>query len=510
MSEPSSISKLKESIANLKTAIDEYSLAVEKKIEELKAAKGLAENTVALSKEEQEKIKVEIADITNQKTTLIDVLETKETELDNAIEENRKIGEEMKTLTGKLELKDLDLKAHTDELVAQQDEINRLNTNIAGKEREADQLRDELNTLQAASIEEQRINADAIAAKDKKIQEIRDENAALSAEQQIEIERLNQEKTDLETANSSAIEENNAEIARLKTEYNTRENELNTSIEEFRKATSEATETINKLQSDLEKSTTATADEKEKNKTLLSEIIKKQTKLAEQTNKIKEANDAVIAMQSQINDLQSKQEDLTSQHSDCKEKMDELNREIEEANKKINELQELVEGNTRGLNASNPSGDFDNDDNEEESTAPSNPDTKLDDNFGIEGTVFHPLGSPYQENGKWYIKLKGENSKETTIPYNKDTELPQNDETGASGIIINWSKDYSDDSFIKKSRPKGSEPGSSGEQRQKYTVKGGRRRKASKTMKNSAKKHTSNKRNTKRKHKHHKKQTYKR
>jgi hypothetical protein len=43
-----------------------------------------------------------------------------------------------------------------------------------------------------------------------------------------------------------------------------------------------------------------------------------------------------------------------------------------------------------------------------------------------------------------------------------------------------------------------------------FTVKGGRKRKASKTIKNTIKKHVSNKRNTKRKNKHHKKQTYKR
>jgi chromosome segregation ATPase len=359
MSEPSSISKLKESIENLTTAINEYSLAVEKKIEELKTAKGLAETTVALSKEEQEKIKLEIDSITNQKTILIKDLETKEAELGNAIEENRNFGQEMKTLTGKLEFKDLDLQKRTEELKAQEDEVTRLNITIADKQLKADQLRDELNTLQEASIEEQRINADAITEKDNKIQAIRDENATLSTEQQREIERLNLEKTDLETANSSAIEKKDAEITRLKTEYNTRENELNTSIEEVRKVNDEASETINKLQSDLEKSTTATADEKEKNKTLLKEIIKKQIQLTEQSKQIEKSNDAVISMQSQIDDLQSKQHDLTSQHNDCQAKMVELNNQIEEANKKINELQAIVEGNTKKLNPTND--DFDND-----------------------------------------------------------------------------------------------------------------------------------------------------
>jgi hypothetical protein len=180
-------------------------------------------------------------------------------------------------------------------------------------------------------------------------------------------------------------------------------------------------------------------------------------------------------------------------------------------------LQKIVDGNTRDLNASNPSGDFHNDDNEEESTAPSNPDTKLDDNFGVapgsisnEGTVFHPLGEPYKENGASFIRLKAADGTETTIPYDETTKLPKGTYGKVkNGSKISWEKDE-DGNFIKTEVGFRNDKATGPPTTRKYTVKGGRRRKASKTTKNSAKKYGSNKRNTKRKHKHHKKQTYKR
>ena len=516
MAEPSSISKLKESIEKLKTAINEYSLAVEKKIEELKNAKGLAENTVAVSKEEQEKIKVEIEKTKVEKNALEGQLNTTETELVNAILENGRIGGEIVGLTGQLTMKDAELRTAAENLAAEQERIAALNTTIEEKQREFEQLRDQLDVLLQESIEEQIRNADEIVVKDNEIQKILETNKTLSDEQQNEIDRLNRERDALvnQNATSSAEQQKkDAEITRLQTTYNTKEAELNTSIDELLKANGETTETINKLQNDLAKSTTATAEEKEKNKTLLSEIIKKQNQLTEQSKQIEKANDAVIAMQSQIDGLQSKQHDLTSQHNDCQSKMVELNKQIEEANTKINELQAIVEGNTKGL-INNPNGDFDNDKDEEESSAPSNSATSLDTDFGVapgsisnEGIVFHPLGEPYKENGASLIRLKAADGKETTIPYDETTKLPKGTD-GKNGSKISWKRDGDD--FIKTEVgfKNGKETGSP--ITRKYTVKGGRMRKASKTVKKSAKKYGSNKRNTKRKHKQHKKQTYKR
>jgi hypothetical protein len=218
-------------------------------------------------------------------------------------------------------------------------------------------------------------------------------------------------------------------------------------------------------------------------------------------------------MQSQIDDLQSKQYDLTSQHNDCQAKMVELNKQIEEANTKINELQAIVEGNTKVLNASTPSGDFDFDNDEDEGESNTSA-TSLDTDFGVapgsisnEGTIFHPLGEPYKENGASFIRLKAADGKETTIPYDETTKLPKGTD-GKNGSKISWKRDGDD--FIKTEVGfrNGKETGSPSTR--KYTVKGGRKRKTSKTVKSTIKKHVSNKRNTKRKNKLHKKQTYRR
>jgi chromosome segregation ATPase len=459
MSDQSNINKLTDSISKLKTAIYEYSLAVEKKIAELKNAKSGAEFTVAQSEEEQQKIKEEIERTNVEKAALQDELNIKKETLTDLIVKNLQNGKDLEDSTKKLTIKDEELQGYIKELATQQEIIIRLNTAIEKQAQEAGQLKDQLIALQ----EKQITNDAAVAAKD------------------TEIVKLRQSK--------------DAEIIRLQNEYNTKETALKESINELQKANGESSEIINNLENDLAKSKTASIEEKENNKTLLINISEKQTQLTERSNQIKEANDLVANMQSQIDDLREKQSTLTAQHSNCQAIIAELNNKIEQANSKINELQKIVEGKTSVLNAND------------------------DDNFGVGITGVAPEPVLNTEptlvegpNGETKIQLKDElNNKIIAFPYDAETNLPKNDEDGSiTGSIIKWSKTIRPDGSTVYTKESTNKNDPTNKIVKKYTVKGGRKRKASKTIKNTIKKHVSNKRNTKRKNKHHKKQTYKR
>jgi chromosome segregation ATPase len=568
MSDQSSINKLTESISKLKTAIDEYSLAVEKKIEELKNAKSNAEFTVTQSEEQQERIEAEIEKTNVEKVALQDELNIKKEKLTELIVENLQNGKDIEDLTKKLTIKDEELQGYTKELAIQQEIIIRLNTAIEKQAQEAGQLKDQLIALQEKQItndaeiaakdneiqairntnaelsaeqqanidrliqekeslttqsatlsaEQQAIidrlnrekteleaqNAAAVAAKNNEILAIRNANATLSADQQSTIDRLTQEIIALETANSSAIsakdteivnlrQSKDAEIIRLQNEYNTKETVLKESINELQKANGESSEITNKLQDDIAKSTTATSEEKKKNKTLLVEIIKKQNQLTERSNQIKEANDLVANMQSQIDDLREKQSTLTAQHINCQAIIAELNNQIEQANIKINELQAIVEGKTSILNANN-------------------------DDFGVDITGVAPEPVFYTEpilvegaNGETKIRLKDKSNNHIDFPYDAETGLPKNDVDGSiTGFITKWSKTTRQDGSTVYTKESVKKNNPTNKIVKNFTVKGGRKRKASKTVKSTIKKHVSNKRNTKRRNKLHKKQTYRR
>ena len=200
-------------------------------------------------------------------------------------------------------------------------------------------------------------------------------------------------------------------------------------------------------------------------------------------------------MQSQIDDLREKQSTLTEQHSNCQAIIAELNNQIEQANIKINELQAIVEGKTSVLNAND------------------------DDNFGVDITrvasepVFYTEPTLVKgQNGETKIQLKDKlNNKIIDFPYDAETGLPKNDVDGSiTGFITKWRKTTRPDGstvYTKESTKKNDE---TNKIVKNLTVKGGRKRKASKTIKNTIKKHVSNKRNTKRRNKLHKKQTYRR
>jgi hypothetical protein len=570
MSDQSNINKLTESISKLTTAIDEYSLAVERKIAELKNAKSGAEFTVAQSEEDQKRIKAEIERTNVEKAALQDELNIKKETLTDLIVKNLQNGKDLEDLTKKFTIKDEELQEYTKELAIQQEIIIRLNTAIEKQAQEAGQLKDQLIALQEKQItndaavaekdneiqeirntnaelsadqqaninrliqekeslttqsatlsaEQQAIidilnrektdleaqNAAAVAVKNNKILAIRNANAALSADQQSTIDRLTQEIIALEKSNSSAIsakdteivnlrQSKDAEIIRLQNEYNTKETALKESINELQTTNAKATEIINNLENDLAKSKTASIEEKENNKTLLNNISEKQNQLTERSNQIKEANDVVANMQSQIDDLREKQSTLTAQHSNCQAIIAELNNQIEQANIKINRLQAIVEGKTSVLNAND------------------------DDNFGVDITgvasepVFYTEPTLVEgQNGETKIQLKDKlNNKIIDFPYDAETGLPKNDVDGSiTGFITKWSKTPRQDGstvYTKESTKKNDE---TNKIVKKFTVKGGRKRKASKTIKNTIKKHVLNKRNTKRRNKLHKKQTYRR
>jgi chromosome segregation ATPase len=459
MSDQSNINKLTDSISKLKTAIDEYSLAVERKIAELKNAKSGAEFTVAQSEEDQKRIKAEIERTNVEKAALQNELNIKKENLTDLIVENLQNGKDIEDLTKKLTIKDEELQGYIKELATQQEIIIRLNTAIEKQAQESGQLKDQLIALQ----EKQITNDAAVAAKD------------------TEIVKLRQSK--------------DAEIIRLQNEYNTKETALKESINELQKANGESSEIINKLQNDIEKSTTDSIKEKENNKTLLININEKQNQLTERSNQIKEANDLVANMQSQIDDLREKQSTLTEQHSNCQSKIAELNKQIEEANIKINELQEIVEGKTNVINAND------------------------DDNFGVDITrvasepVFYTEPTLVKgQNGETKIQLKDKlNNKIIDFPYDAETGLPKNDVDGSiTGFITKWSKATQQDGSVVYTKESTKKNDETNKIVKKFTVKGGRKRKASKTIKNTIKKHVLNKRNTKRRNKLHKKQTYRR
>jgi chromosome segregation ATPase len=506
MSGLSSISKLQDSIAKLTTAIDQYSLAVEKKIAELKSAKSSAEITVAQSEEEQQIIKEKIKRTNVEKAELENVLNEKQTELDNAIAENTNIGKELEDATRSLNFTDSVLNSIADDFKKTQERISVLNTTIADKEKEASELMEQLQrerdlAMQANINKDEEISNknQEIADKYSQIQAIQIANVTLSEQQKEQITNLERDKATLEQqktvleaqnadllkSNTEKIQKKDGLISKLETDYNSKEAELKESITNLKLENDAAAKIIDQLQSELEESKKLTAEEKENNKKLLAEINEKQNELDKQLADIENVNEVITKIHTDINKLQTNQEALTSQHRNCQSKIDELNNQIEEANIKITKLQAIIKDRTNKLNS------------------PGYPDVNNN-----EGSTEHRLGVPYQgDNGNWFIKLK-DGEIETVIPYDNKTNHPitANDEYGNK---ITWEKTaegiYKKVTVPVSNGKVGGEPIS-----QNYTVKGGRKRKASKTIKNTIKKHVSNKRNTKRKNKHHKKQTYKR
>jgi len=516
MSDQSNINKLTDSISKLKTAIDEYSSAVERKIAELKNAKSSAEFTIAQSEEEQQKIKGAI-EITNvEKVKLERDLNQKQDELNTAIAENANIGNALDIATKSFNLTDNVLKIAVDSLEETHSKIRELHETIANQEREASDLRNQLqrerDLATQANINNNRkiFNKNQeIADKDSQIRAIQFENDTLSERQKTQIANLEREKTALEQqktgleaqtadllkSNTEEIQKKDELISKLETEYKSKEAELEESIENLKLENEKAANNLDQLQSKLEESTKLTAEEKENNKKLLGEIDEKQNELDKQLADIEKVNEVITNIHTNITNLQTNQEALTKQHSNCQSKIAELNKQIEQANSKINELQKIVEGKTSVLNAND------------------------DDNFGVDITGVAPEPVLYTEptlvkgqNGETKIQLKDKlNNKIIDFPYDAETGLPKNDVDGSiTGFITKWSKTTRQDGSTVYTKESVKKNNKTNKIEKNFTVKGGRKRKASKTIKNTIKKHVSNKRNTKRKNKLHKKQTYRR
>jgi hypothetical protein len=309
-SDGKSIEELNKSIGVLGTEIGNYAKRVEEIIAMLKAKQSTNINDVAVEQEKQAKLAEKLAATNSQIGSLENQVEQNALVIDKKTREVADFTKNMASATEKIASKDEEVVRLSNDIKTKLGDITLLEGDIKIKNNELDELRTKLadkdSELQAKTL----ANSEQTGANETIIQRLTDEKKELEDAIYEQQQTLSKQIIDLNTQNTILLEK----IARL-------EDALNVSKDK----TAEDKAKVNKLEAQAQEMTEKIAD--------LTRTV--------ETNSNLQAN---------IAKLNEDKAQLSEENSKCQKKIDALNLEIEKSKFKIEELIKRVQELTADLN----------------------------------------------------------------------------------------------------------------------------------------------------------------